>query len=293
MKITCSILCYNYGRYLKQAIDSCLNQELGNYQLEVLVIDDGSTDETPEVCQLYQDKIRCLRSENQGFAASLTKAINEASGDYVCLLDADDYFTLNKIITILPYIRQGYLYIQNQKYITDMEGHIIPGKIARGGSTSSLCVNREAALTLLPTDDNELFFHPLNSAGHGIELNEPLTFYRIHNACMTNRTIPGVQHRYLARVTHALADRLLLMAQESSCHWATPDLLKKISQEYRAIAYYDEMEAALELNQRGKALNSCLRIFLSAISCPTGLTIWHIKVIIRGVLGRQIWKYPQ
>lgn len=51
MKITCSILCYNYGRYLPKAIDSCLNQEPGNYELEVVVIDDGSTDETPEVCQ--------------------------------------------------------------------------------------------------------------------------------------------------------------------------------------------------------------------------------------------------
>ena len=75
LKITCSILCYNYGRYLAQAIESCLNQEQGDYQLEVLVIDDGSTDETPEVCQRYQGRIRTLRSDNKGFGASLDRAI--------------------------------------------------------------------------------------------------------------------------------------------------------------------------------------------------------------------------
>lgn len=293
MKITCSILCYNYGRYLDRAIESCLNQALGDYELEVLVIDDGSTDETPEICQRYQDSIRVLRSENQGFAASLTKAIHEASGDYVCLLDADDYFAQNKLVTILPYLQKGYLYIQNRKYIIDREGKVAEGKLARGGSTSSLCLNRAAALTLLPADDNELFFHPLNSAGHGIELSEPLTYYRIHDACMTNRQVPGAQHRYLARITHALADRLLVMARESTCSWATTSMLQKISKEYRAIAYYDEMEAALELKQRGKALKACLGILMAAVGCQTGVTVWHIKVIVRGILGKQIWKYPE
>ncbi|MBC6479970.1 MAG: glycosyltransferase family 2 protein [Hormoscilla sp. GM7CHS1pb] len=292
MKITCSILCYNYGRYLNQAIESCLNQAPGDYELEVLVIDDGSTDETPEVCQRYQDSIRVLRSENQGFAASLTKAIREASGDYVCLLDADDYFAQKKLVTILPYVQKGYLYIKNRKYIIDREGKVAEGKLARGGSTSSQCLNRAAALTLLPAD-NDLFSHPLNSAGHGIELSEPLTYYRMHDASITDRQVPGDQHHYLARVTHALADRLLVMARESACSWATTSMLKKISKEYRAIAYYDEMEAALELKQRGKALKACLGILMAAVGCQTGLTVWHLKVIVRWILGKQIRKYPE
>ncbi len=280
MKITCSILCYNYGRYLAQAIESCLNQQPGDYDLEVLVIDDGSTDETPEICKNYQDYIRVLRSPNQGFGASLDKAIREASGDYVCLLDADDYFTPNKIVMLLSAIQQGYLYIENKKKFMDINGRIINHTIQGGGNTSTLCLNRAAALSLLPVQ-NEIFFHPLKSAGRGIELREPLTFYRVHSDSMINSKPPGVWQHHLASLTHALADRLLLM-QATSCNWADSHLLKKISREYRVIAYYNEMEAALELGQRGQALLACWAILTNALRSRTGLQNWHFKVIARG-----------
>lgn len=288
MKITCSILCYNYGRYLAQAIESCLNQQRGDYDLEVLVIDDGSTDETPDVCQRYRDSIRVIRSENQGFGATLDRCIRSASGDYVCLLDADDYFAQDKIVTILPEIQKGYLYVEHcQRYI-DWEGKLIDSSVYAGGNTSTLCVNKKAALNLLPVEDNEIFFHPLKSAGHGVASAKPLTYYRWHDTSMTDRKQPGVQHRYLARVTHALADKLLVMAKENSCSWADSAMLNKISREYRAIAFYDEMEAALEQQQRGKILLACLGILLAAVRSQTGLTAWHCKVIARGILMRPL-----
>lgn len=286
MKITCSILCYNYGRYIAKAIESCLNQEQKDYELEILVIDDGSTDETPEVCQKYQNKIKVLRSQNQGFGASLDKAIREASGDYVCLLDADDYFSSEKIITLLPYICIGYLYIQHQQYFIEANGKAISSITHRGGNTSTLCLNRVAALPLLPVQ-NEIFFHPLKSAGHGIELDEPLSFYRFHNSSMIRNKGKGVWYAHLAEVTHALADQLLIMSQKPPS-WTNSHDLNKISKEYLSLAKYQQMEAALQLGQRNKALLACLGILLAAVSSRTGLTIWHCKVIIRGVLGKAI-----
>ena len=293
MKITCSILCYNYGRYLGEAIESCLNQEAGDYELEVLVIDDGSTDETPEVCQRYRDNIKVVRSENQGFGSTLSRCIQEASGDYVCLLDADDYFARDKIINILPEIKKGYLYIENYKYHVDKDGKLLNDEVHSGSNTSTLCLNRSAALSLLPVGDNEIFFHPLKSAGHGIVLRKPLTYYRIHDSSMTNYKQLGAQHKYLARVTHALADKLRLMSQQESCNWADASLLAKISREYRAIAYYDEIEAALELGQRRKVLLTCGRLLMAAIGSRTGINLWHIKVFARGLLGKPIYLYER
>ncbi|WGV24079.1 glycosyltransferase family 2 protein [Halotia branconii] len=296
MKITCSILCYNYGRYLAQAIESCLNQQPGDYDLEVLVIDDGSTDETFEVCLNYQDRIRVLRSENQGFGASLNRGIIEASGDYVCLLDADDYFALNKLVTILPYLQQGYLYIEHLKQYVDIKGNNIENRLATG-STGTFCVNRNTALTLLPAE-NEIFFHPINSAGHGIHIDKVLSFYRVHESSYFRAGIwwqekksyerQVTKYHYLAKVTHALADRLLIMAEETSCNWAKPEMLKKISSEYRAIAYYDEMEGFLFLNKKREALLTCLKILIAAFQSQNGLTIWHIRIIFRGLMGRPI-----
>ena len=287
MKITCSILCYNYARYLAQAIESCLYQEPGDYQLEVLVIDDGSTDKTPLVCQHYQDYIRVLRSENQGFGLTLDKAIYEASGDYVCLLDADDFFAKNKILSLLPLVQKGYLYIQHKKNCVDPNGNILNYKVYEGGNTSTICLNRAAALSLLPVQ-NELFFHPLKSAGHGFELNKPLTFYRIHEDSMIGSKSADIWYSHLAEITHSLADKLFDMSQQPP-DWVSSNQLKKISREYRAIAYYDQMESALHLNKREKALLACLGILMAAVYSRTGLTIWHCKVIIRGiVLGKSI-----
>lgn len=287
LKITCSILCYNYGRYLAQAIDSCLNQEKGEYELEILVIDDGSTDNTPEVCQRYKDFIRVVRSENQGFGASLDRAIIEASGDYVCLLDADDYFASNKILSLLPFIQQSYLYIEHTKYFINSDDKLINSQVQEGGNTSTICIKREAALSLLPVQ-NEIFFHPLNSAGHGVKLDIPLSYYRIHDASMLGSKSASAWHRHLAEITHELADKLLLMAH-SPPNWANAQTLKKISREYRAIAYYDAMEAALHIGQRKQALLAGIGILFAAIQSKSGVTIWHLKAIIRGgVLGRAI-----
>ena len=282
MKITCSILCYNYGRYLERAIESCLNQERGNYELEVLVIDDGSTDDTPEVCKKYKNRIRVLRSENQGFGASLDKAVREASGDYVCLLDADDYFSSNKLLSLLPWIETGYLYIENKNYFINSDGQALDSHVHGGGNTSTLCLNRIAALSLLPVQ-NEIFFHPLSSANHGIKLDNALTFYRVHTSSMVGSKLPHVWYTHLAEVTHSLANKLLIMA-ENPPSWVSSQDLVKISKEYQVIAYYNEMESALMLRKYSRVLMSCFSLFQSAIYSKNGLTIWHFKVIIRSLL---------
>lgn len=283
MKITCSILCYNYGRFLSQAIESCLNQEAGDYELDILIIDDGSTEETPEICQTYREHIRYLRSAHQGFGSSLERAIREASGEYVCLLDADDYFAGDKIITLLPEIRKRYLYIQHRQYYVNQNGRMIDSMIHNGGNTSTLCLNRSAALTLLPAQ-NEIFFHPLKSANMGVELNKPLTFHRLHASSMTDYGRAGAWYNYLAKVTHALADHLLAM-KSKPCSWADSKMLELLSKEYRAIAFYDEMEGALELRQRKEAILASLKILMNAVGSRTGLAMWHCKSAIRGIFG--------
>lgn len=82
------IPCYNYARYLPDAIDSALAQ---TYRaLEVIVVDDGSTDETPSVVARYGDRIRYIRRENGGLAAARNTGIRAATGQWILPLDADD-----------------------------------------------------------------------------------------------------------------------------------------------------------------------------------------------------------
>ena len=85
--ITVIIGAYNAERYLAEAIDSVLAQTYRN--LELIVVDDGSTDRTGEIAESYGEPVRCIRQENGGMAASRNRAIPEARGDYLAFLDAE------------------------------------------------------------------------------------------------------------------------------------------------------------------------------------------------------------
>lgn len=83
---------YNYADYLGHALDSLLNQAYP--QFEIIIVNDGSTDQTASVMQAYQeqhpDKIKCITQENKGAGGARNTGIREATGDYVIFLDADD-----------------------------------------------------------------------------------------------------------------------------------------------------------------------------------------------------------
>lgn len=81
---------YNYARFLPDAIDSALAQEVPGAELEVLVVDDGSTDETPEVLARYGDRIRVVRKANAGLSAARNTGMSEALHEWVIFLDSDD-----------------------------------------------------------------------------------------------------------------------------------------------------------------------------------------------------------
>ncbi len=81
------IICYNYGRFLAEAIESALGQTLGG--VEVVVVDDGSTDDTPAVAARFPS-VRYVRQVNQGMAAARNTGIAASRGTYVAFLDADD-----------------------------------------------------------------------------------------------------------------------------------------------------------------------------------------------------------
>jgi glycosyltransferase involved in cell wall biosynthesis len=92
--ISVIIPAYNRAREVGNAIDSALAQTLP--PLEVIVVDDGSTDETPEVLARYGDRIRIVRQENQGVAAARNAGIAVARGELLAFLDSDDVWLPRK-----------------------------------------------------------------------------------------------------------------------------------------------------------------------------------------------------
>ena len=89
-KVSVVIPCYNLGAYLDEAVAAVLAQTFTDF--EILVVNDGSTD--PDTCRLLADynmpKTRVIHTENSGVSAARNRGIEEASGEYILPLDADD-----------------------------------------------------------------------------------------------------------------------------------------------------------------------------------------------------------
>lgn len=95
--ISVVIPAYNAARYIASAIDSALAQTYS--AVEIIVVDDGSTDATPTILHPYWQagKIIYIRQENKGLAVARNAGIKASSGDYIALLDADDLFLPEKL----------------------------------------------------------------------------------------------------------------------------------------------------------------------------------------------------
>jgi glycosyltransferase involved in cell wall biosynthesis len=99
MKPVVSILIttYNYGRFIEECLDSVLSQDFPADQMEVVVVDDGSTDDTEERVRKYGAKVRYFRTANRGQASALNLGFTESRGEIIALLDADDIFFPGKL----------------------------------------------------------------------------------------------------------------------------------------------------------------------------------------------------
>jgi glycosyltransferase involved in cell wall biosynthesis len=88
---------YNYAHYVQEAIDSVLDSDFPQDEIEIIVIDDGSTDNTSEIISTYGSRVSYLYQKNLGKAWATKVGIENAHGKYVFNLDADDLFLPNKI----------------------------------------------------------------------------------------------------------------------------------------------------------------------------------------------------
>ena len=92
---------YNYGHFIEEAIESVLSQDFPLDRMEVLVIDDGSTDDTAERVKKYGSRIQYFRKANGGQASAFNFGFARARGEIVSLLDADDYWFPDKLRSVV------------------------------------------------------------------------------------------------------------------------------------------------------------------------------------------------
>lgn len=200
---------YNYASYLGEAIDSALNQTYPN--LEVIVVDDGSTDRSREIIASYQDRIIPVLQENHGQAAAVNAGFATSKGEIICFLDADDVWLPTKVEEVVKAIVSAsnaavvYHKIQN----IDKEGSLmglpwpphpvirgdISHKVAQTGGwwpwppSTALSFTRTFLTQVLDIPEQEYRFfadaYPADLApffGNIVGLNQVLSYFRLHGA---------------------------------------------------------------------------------------------------------------
>jgi glycosyltransferase involved in cell wall biosynthesis len=94
-RVSCIVPVHNGARFLREALDSILAQS--HPPFEVIVVDDGSSDGTPEIARAYEPRVRYLRQPQLGPARARNTGLGAAAGDFVAFLDADDTWRREKL----------------------------------------------------------------------------------------------------------------------------------------------------------------------------------------------------
>jgi glycosyltransferase involved in cell wall biosynthesis len=116
---------HNGEEYIKEAIDSCLNQTYGN--IEIIVVDDKSTDDTLKILKEYRDKITVISVEKQnGLGNVLNIGIRASKGQYIARMDADDVMYPSRIEKQVEYMQEhpSCVAVSGQIDIIDSDGNI-------------------------------------------------------------------------------------------------------------------------------------------------------------------------
>jgi glycosyltransferase involved in cell wall biosynthesis len=167
---------YNYGEYIEEAVSSALAQDFPPEEREILVVDDGSTDDTHERLRKYGEAIRYLRKPNGGQASAFNFGFEHARGEVIALLDADDVWLPGKLRRVheeferhpeagMVYHRvhlwNGISDISEDAYFIPISGRVTENRRALlrypMASTSCLAFRREALQKLLPVPESLRF----------------------------------------------------------------------------------------------------------------------------------------
>ena len=125
--VTVYITNFNYGKFIKQAIESVLMQTEQSFEL--IIIDDGSTDNSKEIIEKYKDlkNIRIVYQKNKGLNVTNNIALRAARGKYIVRLDADDYFSPNALELLLEKLESDSMLgmVFPDYFLVDTQGEVL------------------------------------------------------------------------------------------------------------------------------------------------------------------------
>ncbi len=234
---------YNYSEFISEAIDSALSQTYPN--TEVIVVDDGSTDNSTEIIASYGSQIIPLLKHNGGQASALNAGFRVSTGQIIIFLDADDYLfshTVEQVVAAwkpnVANVQYRLEMIDGQRKFTDIypcleirldSGDVLPILLLKGRYsclvTSGNAFNREVLAAILPiTEDKDSSFRTAAEAyivtllpfyGQVVSIEQPLGVYRKHGNNTWASSGESIQaEQFRKSITHDF-DKYQLLADKA------------------------------------------------------------------------------
>lgn len=226
--VTVLVDTFNYGHFIEEAIASVLQQDFPREQFEILVVDDGSTDDTSERVKKYGSQLVYLAKPNGGQASAFNLGVKNARGEIIAMLDADDYWLPAKLGRVAaefqsdPAVGMVHHRMQERNVLT---GEVRPSEFFP--LSGNLAQTRKSILAFSPTSTSSLAFRrgvlekivPIPEAitiqadgfiqalapflGSVAAVDETLGVYRIHDSNLYNlsKTEQDIERRKRRAIT--------------------------------------------------------------------------------------------
>lgn len=206
------ITSFNYGRFIRETIDSALNQTYP--YVEVIVVDDGSADDSRQIIASYASRVVPIFKENGGLASAINAGFAVSRGDLVCLLDSDDAFLPQKVSRVVDAwkAQPGAAIVYHQMQTVDARNNRLGrpwpravwngdlrSRVERSGgwwphpNTSALSFTRSYLERMLPVPEPNRSVYPdpylagpAAFVGPVTGLRAPLARYRLHGQNLSN-----------------------------------------------------------------------------------------------------------
>lgn len=201
---------YNHERFIEEAIVSVLEQDYPQSDTEVLIVDDGSTDRTPEIVRKFEPRVRLIRKANGGQASAFNAGIPQVRGEITAFLDGDDWWAPNKLSEVMHALASDpAVGIVGHGIIIAHPGNLAQAHTLREGfrfqantlegarvfrlrkaflGTSRMTIRTEILRRIGPVPEkiaiqaDEYLFTLASAIAEAQILRETLTYYRVHDA---------------------------------------------------------------------------------------------------------------
>lgn len=219
IEISVIINTYNHERYIEKAVESVLDQTLDRKKFEIIVVDDGSTDNTSTLLNKYEGKIQYIKKENGGQSSCLNVGLGLAKGHIISFLDGDDWWHREKLERIyqifsdkpeIGAIGHGYIEIYEKGTVASYDGNFMPREVIpykeeytfnlksiEGAllfkrskcflGTTRLSVRRSVLQSIIPIPEvlfygDEYLFTCISAVANVLVIKDILFYYRLHDS---------------------------------------------------------------------------------------------------------------